>query len=85
MRFPAEMVEAIAAHHSEPQRVASRLGRLLIAADAVALEVDGIDGEENVGIGEAFDALEIAPSARHGLVDEVRRDQANLRSFLNGR
>jgi putative nucleotidyltransferase with HDIG domain len=85
MRFAPEMVEAIAAHHTEPQRVASRLGRVLIAADAVALEIDGIDGEENAEIGEAFDALELAPSARDGLVDEVRRDQQNLRSFLNGR
>jgi putative nucleotidyltransferase with HDIG domain len=85
MRFPPEMVEAIAAHHTEPQRVASRLGRLLIAADAVALEIDGIAGEENAEIGDAFDALELAPSARDGLVDEVRRDQQNLRSFLDGR
>jgi putative nucleotidyltransferase with HDIG domain len=85
MRFPVEMVEAIASHHSDPQRVASRLGRLLIAADAVALEVDGIDNEENVDIGAALDALEIASSARDALVDEVHRDQANLRSFLNDR
>jgi hypothetical protein len=58
---------------------------LLIAADAVALEIDGTAGEENAEIGDAFDALELAPSARDGLVDEVRRDQQNLRSFLNGR
>lgn len=82
MRFPADMVEAIAEHHSEPKSVASLLGRLLIAADAVALEIDGLDHEENVEVGYALEALEISPSAGDGLVDEVRRDQANLSSFL---
>ncbi len=82
MRFPADMVEAISVHHSEPKGVASLLGRLLIAADAVALEIDGVDHEENVEVGYALEALEIVPSAADGLVDEVRRDQANLSTFL---
>ena len=82
MRFPAEMVEAIAEHHSDPPTVTSLLGRLLIAADAVALEVDGVNSEENVEIGDALEALEIAASAGDGLVDDVRRDRENLSSFL---
>ena len=61
------------------------LGRLLIAADAVALEVDGVNHEENVEIGDALEALEIAATAADGLVEEVRRDQENLGSFLTVR
>ena len=82
MRFPAEVVEAIAGHHREPRGVSSLLGRLLIAADAVALEVDCVDSEENVEIGDALDALGISRSACDGLVDEVRGEQTRLGSFL---
>ena len=85
MRFPAEMVEAIAAHHTAPSSVAPLLGRLLIAADAVALEVDGVDSEENAPIGEALEALDIPATAARELVDEVRGDQENLSSFLTVR
>jgi putative nucleotidyltransferase with HDIG domain len=85
MRFPAEMVEAIGEHHTSPELVTPVLGRLLIAADAVALEVDGVDSEENAPIGEALVALDIAASAAQGLVDEVRRDQENLSGFLSVR
>ena len=85
MRFPAEMVEAIAGHHSAPSTVQPLLGRLLIAADSVALEVDGVDTEENAPIGEALEALEIPASAAAGMVDEVRGDQENLSSFLTVR
>jgi putative nucleotidyltransferase with HDIG domain len=83
MRFPAEIVEAIAEHHCEPSGVASRLGRLLIAADALALAVGGFDAEDNVEIGDALEALEIDASAGDGLADDVRRDRENLSSFLS--
>lgn len=85
MRFPAEMVEAIGGHHTTPSLVAPLLGRLLIAADGVALAVDGIDSEENAPIGEALEALDIPASAADGMVDEVRGDQENLSSFLTVR
>lgn len=85
MRFPAEMVEAIAGHHSTPSEVTPLLGRLLIAADAVALEVDGVDSEENAPIGEALEALDIPASSAEGMVEEVRSDQENLSSFLTVR
>jgi putative nucleotidyltransferase with HDIG domain len=85
MRFPAEMVEAIATHHTAPSLVPTALGRLLIAADAVALEVDGVESEENAPIGEALEALELPASAAQSMVDEVRGDQENLSSFLTVR
>jgi putative nucleotidyltransferase with HDIG domain len=85
MRFPADMVEAIAGHHTAPALVTPLLGRLLIAADAVALEVDGVDSEENAPIGEALEALDIPASAAESMVDEVRNDQENLSSFLTVR
>jgi putative nucleotidyltransferase with HDIG domain len=84
MRFPADVVEAVAGHHREPDKVASLLGRLLIAADAVALAVGGVGHEENVEIGDALEALELSASERDGLVEEVRRDRQNLSSFLTG-
>jgi putative nucleotidyltransferase with HDIG domain len=85
MRFPAEMVEAIGTHHTPPGEVEPLLGRLLVAADAVALAVDGIEAEENAPIGEALEALAIPASAADGMVDEVRSDQENLSSFLTVR
>jgi putative nucleotidyltransferase with HDIG domain len=83
MRFPAEVVEAVAQHHTEPEQVTSLLGRLLIAADAVALEVDGLESEENAAIGEALESLDVHASVADSLVDEVRREKQNLASFLS--
>jgi len=83
MRFPAEIVEAIAQHHCEPSGVVSRLGRLLVAADALALAVDGFDSEDNAEIGDALEALEIDAAAGDALADDVRRDRENLGTFLH--
>jgi putative nucleotidyltransferase with HDIG domain len=85
MRFPADMVEAIGTHHTTPSEVEPLLGRLLIAADAVALAVDGIDSEENTDIGTCLEALSIPAASADGMVDEVRADQENLSSFLQVR
>ena len=81
MNFPPEMVEAIAVHHSEPSLVVPVLGRLLIAADAIALAVDSIDSDENTPI-RALDALEIPATATDALIDEVRDAQESLSGFL---
>lgn len=85
MRFPQDLVEAIGSHHSEPATVTPLLGRLLIAADALAIEVDGITTEVNAPIGEALEALDIPASAEQTLLDEVKRDQENLAGFLTVR
>jgi putative nucleotidyltransferase with HDIG domain len=85
MRFPQEMVDAIAAHHTDPTQVTSALGRLLAAADAVAIEVDGITSEQNVDIEVALEALDVPASSKQGLVDEVARDKDNLAGFLTVR
>jgi putative nucleotidyltransferase with HDIG domain len=85
MRFPAEMVEAISTHHTPPAEVATPLGRVLIAADAVALEVDNITSEQNAALTEALAALEMPESAGESLVSEVRSDQENLAGFLTVR
>lgn len=84
MRFPADVVEAVAGHHREPSKVVSLLGRVLIAADAVAIAIDDAVHEENVEIGDALEALEIPASEGDGIVEEVRHDQRNLSSFLTG-
>ncbi|MDZ4827134.1 MAG: HDOD domain-containing protein [Actinomycetota bacterium] len=85
MRFPVELVEAIGAHHTEPSQVSSLLGRLLIASDALAIEIDGVTSEANFAIGETLEALDIPASAEQGLLEEVKRDQENLAGFLTVR
>jgi putative nucleotidyltransferase with HDIG domain len=85
MKFPPELTEAIGTHHTAPAEVPSLLGRLLIASDAIAIEVDGVTNEQNAPIGEALEALEIPASAAEALVEEVRRDQENLAGFLTVR
>jgi putative nucleotidyltransferase with HDIG domain len=85
MRFPADMVEAIGSHHNDPTTVTSQLGRLLVAADAVAIEVDHLKSEENAPIGDALEALDIPASSADALLEEVRRDQENLAGFLTVR
>ena len=85
MRFPADMVEAIGAHHTPPAEVTSHMGRVLIAADAVAIEIDHIGSEDNAPIDEALEALDIPAGAAESLLEEVRKDQDNLAGFLTVR
>jgi len=82
MRFPADMVEAIAGHHAAPGVVPSLLGRLLVAADAVALEIDDRPAEVNAPAGVALEALSLPPTAVDAVVAEVRADRAKLASFV---
>lgn len=85
MRFPAEMVEAIGAHHTPPAEVTGHMGRVLIAADTIAITVDGIESEENAPLEEALEALDIPAASAEGLLEEVRSDQDNLAGFLTVR
>lgn len=85
MRFPSEMVEAISLHHTNPAEVTPLLGRLLIAADGLAIAVDGISSEQNFEIGTALEAIDIPANAEQNLLDEVARDQDNLAGFLTVR
>jgi putative nucleotidyltransferase with HDIG domain len=85
MRFPAEMVEAIGQHHTEPALVTSRLGRVLVAADAIALEIEGSDSENHAPLGDALEALEMPVASADNLLEEVRSDQDNLSGFLTVR
>jgi putative nucleotidyltransferase with HDIG domain len=85
MKFPTELTEAIAAHHTPPDEIPSVLGRLLVAADSLAIAADNAVREQNVAVAEALTALEIPPSAEESLIEEVRRDQENLAGFLTVR
>jgi HD-like signal output (HDOD) protein len=85
MRFPADMVEAIGSHHTPPASITSHMGRVLVAADAVSLELDHISSEHNVPIGDALEALDIPAGASDALLEEVRKDQENLAGFLTVR
>jgi HD-like signal output (HDOD) protein len=83
MRFPADMVEAIAEHHDAPATVASSWGRLLIAADAIALTIDDNTTETNVPLDTALDTVGVPASAAGTLVDEVRAARDQLAPFPN--
>jgi hypothetical protein len=84
MRFSADMVEAVAEHHAEPGLVPSVLGRLLVAADAVALEIDpGETAETNAPVSTALEALSLTPTAADAVVVEVRAARAGLLSFAS--
>ncbi len=61
------------------------LGRVLVAADSVAIEVDSFTSEENADLDEALAALEMPAGAGESLVAEVRSDQENLAGFLTVR
>ena len=58
---------------------------MLLAADAVAIELDHIGSVDNAPIGDALEALEIPASAADALLEEVRKDQENLAGFLTVR
>ena len=85
MRFPVDMVEAIGAHHTPPAEVTAHMGRVLIAADSIAIDLDHIKSEQNVPVDEALEALDIPAAASESLLDEVRNDQDNLAGFLTVR
>jgi len=85
MRFPADMVEAIGSHHTHPSEITSLIGRVLVAADTVAIELDNITSEQNVELGVALEALDMPAAAGESLLDEVRSDQDNLAGFLTVR
>jgi putative nucleotidyltransferase with HDIG domain len=84
MRFPAEIVEAIAEHHDAVGLGTPTLGRVLVAADSIALAVEGSGSEEQRPVGEALEALDIPASAADNLVEAVRGDRENLAGFLTG-
>jgi putative nucleotidyltransferase with HDIG domain len=85
MRFPAEMVEAIGSHHTHPGEITSLLGRVLVAADSVAIELDNLASEQNVELAVALEALDVRAAAAESLLDEVRSDQDDLAGFLTVR
>jgi putative nucleotidyltransferase with HDIG domain len=82
MRFPADVVEAIGSHHAPLDQVTSQLARVLVAADAVAIELDDFASERNAPLAETLEALAMPAGAGESLVAEVRSDQDNLAGFL---
>ena len=86
MKFPVELVDAIARHHDDPSTVDGLMPRLLIAADALALEAErGACRESNAPVCAALEALGLLPDSGPGLVAEVRADEENLSGMLNVR
>ncbi|HET9728636.1 MAG TPA: hypothetical protein VFR41_04400, partial [Acidimicrobiia bacterium] len=61
------------------------MGRVLVAADAVSIEIGHITSEENAPLTDALEALDIPAAAAESLLEEVRTDQDNLAGFLTVR
>jgi len=86
MMFPEELVDAIAHHHDHPSAVEGLMSRILIAADALALEAEsGACRESNVPISVALQALGLAAGSGPRLVAEVRADGEDLAGILDVR
>lgn len=81
MKFPAEFVYAVGHHHDDPLQVESLLGRVVVAADAIACSLEPML-ETNVDVAAALGALKIPAEAESLLLDEVQQDRENLAGFL---
>ncbi|MCZ7535130.1 MAG: HDOD domain-containing protein [Acidimicrobiia bacterium] len=86
MKFPAELVGAIARHHDRAMPPGVGMPSLLRAADALALEADrGASLESNTPVCDALEALGLLPDAGPDLVAEVRADEEDLAGILSPR
>ncbi len=86
MKFPAELVDAIARHHDRPTNGGAAMPNLLRAADALALESDrGASMESNTPVCDALAALGLLPDAASSLAAEVRADEESLLGILSPR
>ncbi len=81
MKFPAEFVNAVGTHHMAPHTVESLLGRVIVAADSIACELEPVT-ENNCDVETALAALGLPPDSGQSLMDEVRQDEENLAGFL---
>jgi len=82
MRFPTEMVEAIALHHAALDELPTQLARVVAAADALSMTIVDDPSERGVPLADALALLDIPASAAETLQAEVARDQENLTGFL---
>ena len=84
MKFPADLVEAIARHHDDPLTVDGLMSRLLIAAEALALEAErGTWRESNAPVSAALATLGLPAGSGPSLVAEVCADEEDLCGFLD--
>jgi len=84
MKFPGDLVDAIARHHDDPSTTDGLMSRLLIAADALAQEIEsGVRCESQVPAGVALVALGLGADAETDLVIEVRAGEEELAGILD--
>jgi putative nucleotidyltransferase with HDIG domain len=82
-RFPAPFVRAVARHHDAPHLVPDTLTRLVIAGEALAVDVDGGGSREpHVSADEALDCLGIASNRVPRLLQGVQVELRSLAAFL---
>lgn len=86
MKFPAELVDAVAHHHDDPTTVEGVMARLLIAADALALAAqhDGARAGSST-VCAAIEALDLPGDTADALVAQAREESANLSGVLTVR
>lgn len=81
MKFPPELTAAIATHHLNPLSIEPMLGRIVLAADAIACAIEPTM-ESNIAVCDALVAIGLPADAEESLLEEVGRDKDNLAGFL---
>jgi putative nucleotidyltransferase with HDIG domain len=85
-RFPTDFVAAIAHHHDDPTSVRSRLGRALMAGEALAARLGNAPRHEGGGSRpEALRLASVDEGAAARLVDQVRREALEVETSLGFR
>ncbi|MCZ7525316.1 MAG: HDOD domain-containing protein [Acidimicrobiia bacterium] len=81
LRFPPALTGAVAQHHTLPARPGAGLASVLVAAEAIAHEVDDPLPEPGVAPEVALEAAGLAPGALEDLVEAVRHEREALAGF----
>lgn len=79
--LPGDVANAISFHHTVQDGYFDRLAHLIVAAEALAVEVlgDGVQfGEPTGDLGVALDALSLLPSSVDPLRDQIADEAASL-------
>lgn len=82
-RFPKSFVRAIAGHHNHPEQIPELLGRIVVAGETIALQLDDSMAHDGAcDLAEAIESLGIHPNRTRRLVLDVRSELEVVAGFL---
>lgn len=82
-RFPRSFVRAIESHHQRPEEVSEMLGRVVIAGEALALQIDDTMAHDDVApLDEILAAVGIEATRARRLVAAVKEEIEVVAAFL---